>query len=66
MLLTSRPDDQPALGGHPHVTRFTLGRLARGPAEAIAARIAEGQGLPPRMLGEIAARTDGVPFLSRS
>jgi class 3 adenylate cyclase len=31
MLLTSRPDNQPALGGHPRVTRLTLNRLGRGP-----------------------------------
>ena len=40
MLLTSRPDDQPSLGGHPHVTRLTLNRLGRGPTEAIVARLA--------------------------
>ena len=62
MLLTSRPDNQPALGGHPHVTRLTLNRLGRGPTEAIVARLAGGRGLPPEVLGEIAARTDGVPL----
>ena len=62
MLLTSRPDSQPALGGHPHVTRLTLNRLGRGPTEAIVARLAGGRGLPPAVLGEIAARTDGVPL----
>ena len=29
MLLTSRPDNQPNLGDHPHVTRLTLNRLGR-------------------------------------
>ena len=62
MLLTSRPDNQPALGGHPHVTRLTLNRLGRGPTEAIVARLAGGGSLPPGVLGEIAARTDGVPL----
>ena len=62
MLLTSRPDDQPALGGHPHVTRLTLTRLGRGPTEAIVAGLASGESLPPGVLGEIAARTDGVPL----
>ena len=42
MLVTSRPDGQPALGGHPHVTRLTLNRLGRGPTEAIVARLAGG------------------------
>jgi class 3 adenylate cyclase/predicted ATPase len=62
MLLTSRPDSQPTLGGHPHVTRLTLNRLGRGPTEAIVTRLTGGRSLPPEVLGEIAARTDGVPL----
>src|SRR3954447_3734814 len=62
VLLTSRPDIQPGLGGHPHVTRLTLARLGRGPTEAIVAGLAGGGSLPPGVLGEIAARTDGVPL----
>jgi class 3 adenylate cyclase/ABC-type nitrate/sulfonate/bicarbonate transport system ATPase subunit len=62
MLLTSRPDNQPSLGGHPHVTRLTLNRLGRGPTEAIITRLTGGQSLRPEVLSEIAARTDGVPL----
>jgi predicted ATPase len=62
LLLTSRPDNQPALGGHPHVTRLTLNRLGRGPTEAIVARLTGGRSLPREMLAEITARTDGVPL----
>src|SRR5215210_7162546 len=62
MLLTSRPDNQPSLGGHPHVTRLTLNRLGRSPTEAIVARLTCGASLPRETLGEIAARTDGVPL----
>src|SRR5690348_5133530 len=62
MLVTSRPAGQPSLGGHPRVTRLTLNRLGRGSTEAIAARLAGGRALPPGVLGEIAARTDGVPL----
>ena len=51
MLLTSRPDNQPALGGHPHVTRLTLNRLGRGATEAIVARLAGEQALPPEVAG---------------
>ncbi|MFO1049382.1 MAG: adenylate/guanylate cyclase domain-containing protein [Geminicoccaceae bacterium] len=61
MLLTSRPDNQPGLGGHPHVTRLTLNRLGRGAAEAIVTHLAGG-GLPPAVLAAITARTDGVPL----
>jgi predicted ATPase len=62
MLLTSRPDNQPSLGGHPHVTRLTLNRLGRGPLEEIITRLVGRTNLPRETLGEIAARTDGVPL----
>jgi predicted ATPase len=62
LLLTSRPDSQPAVGGHPRVTRLALNRLGRGPTEAIVKRLAGDSGLHPTVLGEIAARTDGVPL----
>ena len=62
MLVTSRPDNQPALGGHPHVTRLTLNRLGRGPTEAIIARLTGDKNVPPDVLREIASRTDGVPL----
>jgi predicted ATPase len=62
MLLTSRPDGQPSLGGHPDVTRLTLNRLGRTLTEAIVARLAGDRVLPPALLDEIASRTDGVPL----
>jgi class 3 adenylate cyclase/predicted ATPase len=62
MLLTSRPDNQPNLGIHPHVTRLTLNRLGRGPTEAIVAWLNGSGSLSPAVLGEITARTDGVPL----
>jgi predicted ATPase/class 3 adenylate cyclase len=62
MLLTSRPDNQPTLGGHPHVTRLTLNRLGRGPTAAIITHLAGDRSLSPGVLGEIAARADGVPL----
>jgi class 3 adenylate cyclase/predicted ATPase len=62
LLLTSRPDKEPALGGHPHTTRLTLNRLGRASSDAIVARLAGGKSLPAALVGEIAARTDGVPL----
>jgi class 3 adenylate cyclase/predicted ATPase len=62
MLATSRPDNRPSLGGHPHLTRLTLDRLGRGPTGAIVARLAGGRVLPPGLAEEIARRTDGVPL----
>jgi class 3 adenylate cyclase/predicted ATPase len=61
ILLTSRPDNQPSLAAHPHVTRLTLNRLSRVGVEAIVARLG-GDQLPPATVAEIIARTDGVPL----
>jgi class 3 adenylate cyclase/predicted ATPase len=61
ILLTSRPDNQPSLAAHPHVTRLTLNRLSRVGVEAIVARLG-GDRLPPATVAAIIARTDGVPL----
>jgi class 3 adenylate cyclase/predicted ATPase len=61
LLLTSRPDRQPALAAHPHVTRLTLNRLGRAGVEAIVAELAS-EALPAETIDAIIARTDGVPL----
>jgi class 3 adenylate cyclase/tetratricopeptide (TPR) repeat protein len=61
-VLTSRPDNQPRLAAHPHVTRLTLNRLGRGRVEAIIARLSGGTVLPAALVDTIVARTDGVPL----
>ena len=61
ILLTSRPDQQPDLAAHPHVTRLTLNRLGRAGVEAIVVRLG-GESLPTRTIEAIIARTDGVPL----
>ena len=61
ILLTSRPDNQPSLAAHPHVTRLTLNRLGRAGVEAIVARLG-GDQLPTATIAAIIARTDGVPL----
>lgn len=62
MLLTSRPDNQPTLGGHPHAMRLTLNRLGRGSAEAIATQLSGERTLAADLLNEIVTRADGVPL----
>jgi class 3 adenylate cyclase/predicted ATPase len=62
ILITSRPDHQPALGGHPNVTRLTLNRLGRKPTEAIIAHLLGEKDLPAEVISEIVARTDGMPL----
>lgn len=61
ILMTSRPDNQPQIAAHPHVTRLTLNRLARAGVEAIVARLG-GEALPPDIVDAIIAHTDGVPL----
>jgi class 3 adenylate cyclase/predicted ATPase len=61
ILLTSRPDRQPQLAAHPHVTRLTLNRLGRAGVEAIVARLGADH-LPSVTIDTIIARADGVPL----
>ena len=62
VLLTSRPDGQPNLAGHPHVTRLVLNRLGRAAVEAMTSAIEGSEALPQAVRREIVARTDGVPL----
>jgi predicted ATPase len=62
MLLTCRPDGEPPLAGHPHITRLTLNRLSRPAVEAITTRVAGVRRLSAQLRAEIASRTDGVPL----
>ena len=61
ILLTSRPDRQPELSAHPHVTRLILNRLGRVGVEAIITRLG-GDRLTTGMVDAIVERTDGVPL----
>jgi class 3 adenylate cyclase/tetratricopeptide (TPR) repeat protein len=63
ILLTSRPDNQPRLLAHPHVTRVTLNRLGRAGVEAIVARLG-GDHLPSETIATIIERSDGVPLFA--
>jgi len=62
LLLTTRPDNQPALGAHPRVMRLTLNRLGRAPTEEIVAGLTGGRTLPREILERIVEETDGVPL----
>jgi class 3 adenylate cyclase/tetratricopeptide (TPR) repeat protein len=62
VMLTSRPESQPLLAGHPHVTRLVLNRLGRAAIEAMTDAIEGGASLPDAVRLEIVARTDGVPL----
>lgn len=61
ILMTSRPENQPALSAHPHVDRLTLNRLGRRGVEAIIRGLG-GEHLPPETVDAIISRSDGVPL----
>ena len=61
-LVTVRPGFQHGFGGHPIVTRLTLNRLGHEQTAAIVAKITGGKTLPPELLAEITAKTDGIPL----
>ena len=61
LLITSRPDQQPTLAGHPSVTRLSLNRLSRASVEAIVAQLG-GASLQAHTRAAIVAQADGVPL----
>ena len=61
VVLTSRPDNAPALGTYSYLTQLTLNRLSRAAAMAITEHIA-GKPLPAEVVDAILDRTDGVPL----
>jgi class 3 adenylate cyclase/predicted ATPase len=64
LLITCRQEYQPSWIGDPSVTNLVLNRLAADDCTAlIRALTANGQ-LPPEMIDEIAARTDGIPLFA--
>ncbi len=61
-LMTSRTDGQPALAGHPHLTRITLSRLDRDAAQAIVTGLAANRPLDDGVCRAILERAEGVPL----
>jgi predicted ATPase/class 3 adenylate cyclase len=62
LVVTFRPEFTPPWTGHAHVTALTLSRLTRRQVVAMIDRVAGGKALPPSLLEQIGARTDGVPL----
>jgi len=60
-VITSRPERQPSLGGHLHVTQLSLNRLGRDGVKAIVAGVGGGR-LPRATIDAIIASSDGVPL----
>jgi class 3 adenylate cyclase/predicted ATPase len=61
-LFTCRPDFSPPWTGRSHLTQVTLNRLPRRQAAELTGRVAHGKALPPEVVEQVAAKTDGVPL----
>ena len=64
LVATFRPELSPPWIGFPHVTLLTLNRLPQAQVVALVNRITEGKALPTEVLGQILARTEGVPLFT--
>jgi TOMM system kinase/cyclase fusion protein len=61
-LFTCRPNFRPPWTGRAHLTQVTLNRLPRRQAAELTGRVAHGKALPPEVIEQIVAKTDGVPL----
>ncbi|QJR14641.1 ATP-binding protein [Usitatibacter palustris] len=61
-IVTARPEFVHHLDERGHLTRLSLGRLGPSDIAAMVGHLAKGHSLPVPVLGEIAAKSDGVPL----
>jgi len=61
-LLTFRPDFTPPWMGRAHLTQVTVNRLPRQQAVDMIRQVAHSKPLPPEVVAQIVAKTDGVPL----
>ncbi|MGH8063949.1 MAG: AAA family ATPase [Candidatus Entotheonellia bacterium] len=61
-LFTCRPDFSPPWTGRAHLTQLTVNRLPRRQAVEVIRQVAHGKVLPPEVVEQIVAKTDGVPL----
>ncbi len=62
LLATSRPEDEPRLAGHAHLTRVSLSRLGRTAATLVIQRQVGERQITDELVQTILERTDGVPL----
>jgi predicted ATPase/class 3 adenylate cyclase len=62
MLLTFRPEFTPPWGNRSHLSQMALSRLGRPQVEAMVEKVIGGKALPPEVVQQIVAKTDGVPL----
>jgi predicted ATPase len=61
-LLVFRPEFRPPWGFRAYVTPLTLVRLPQQQTEVMVERVAHGKALPPEVVEQVVAKTDGVPL----
>ncbi len=61
-LITFRPEFEAPWAGLPNTSTIALERLSAQHTQAMVESLAEGQGLSKEVLGQIVAKTDGVPL----
>jgi class 3 adenylate cyclase/predicted ATPase len=61
-LFTYRPDFSPPWTGRSHLTQIMLHRLPQWQVTEMMSRVAHGKALPPEVVEEVVAKTDGVPL----
>ncbi len=61
-LLAFRPDFRPPWTNRSYLTSITLNRLSRNQVERMVEQLTDGKTLPPEILQELVAKTDGVPL----
>ena len=59
---TARPEFAPPWPNHWHTTAMPLTRLPSSDVEALIGSVTKGKTLPPEVVAQIVARTDGVPL----
>src|SRR5262245_3161372 len=62
LLLTFRPEFSPPWTGGSHLTQVPLQRLPHRQAAEMTGRVAHGKALPPEVIEQVVAKTDGVPL----
>jgi predicted ATPase len=61
-LLTCRPEFQPPSPPRSHLTHLTLNRFTHPQVERLIAQAMHGKSLPPEVVQQVIAKTDGVPL----
>ena len=61
-VVTYRPDYRPQWSGLAHALTLPIGRLPRGDVVVMVEKVVGGKPLPPEVLDQIVAKTDGIPL----